>query len=518
MTLSANVNSDNYLGFDHQGIETSVVARFERIAEVFALRVAITSQGRRITYERLNQKANQLAHLLVRSSPDSETPVTIVLDHDIPIIIAILGILKAGRAYVVLDPTAPQRRLADIVEEVDPHVIVSNKDYTSITDELVNGARQVITLDGGIDDSVSTASLGQPIESTTLAGIFYTSGSTGRPKGVQRQHREILQRIWQETTDFHINADDNVALLYFCGFGSSTTDLFNALLNGATLCLYDFRQEGLLGLADWLQREAITLFHLPIALFQQWLDTLSPQDYFAQVRVLTPSGKLYRRDVERSWQHFSPHLQFVQRFASTEAGLCTRIIFTPDAALPDSPVIPVGYPFPDKEVLLLDDADQPTHGPGTGQIVIKSRYLSPGYWRNETLTRNKFIPDPDDPQIRLYFTGDQGRRRADGCLEFLGRADNMVKIRGYRVEPAEVETALRDLDCVSQATVIAQTESGKEPCLVAYVVPRDSNPRSQTQELPRELNQALRQVLPDYLVPAAYVILPELPLTPNGKI
>jgi acyl-coenzyme A synthetase/AMP-(fatty) acid ligase/acyl carrier protein len=322
----------------------------------------------------------------------------------------------------------------------------------------------------------------------------------------------VLQRIWLETNDYNIQADDKIALLYSCGFGASVTDIFNALLNGATLCLYDFKEGGVTDLTNWLRQEAITLFHLPVALFQQWLDNLNQQEQFLKLRQVTPSGRLYRRDVERCWQHLPMTCRLVQRFASSETGICTRFLIDRQTPLPE-PVVPVGYPIADKEILLLNENGQPVTGHGIGEIAVKSRYLSSGYWRNPELTRQKFLPDPEDPQGQIYLTGDLGRQRADGCLEYLGRKDFMVKIRGYRVEPSEVETALFELDIVQQAAVIAHIEADREPCLVAYVVPA-----RQHSPLPSQLYQGLRERVPDYMMPVAFVILDEMPLMPNGKI
>jgi len=499
------------IGFQPAEIEKSISDRLESIVNQFPERIAISSQGVQITYGMVNQTANTLARTLLDNLGEGNEPVVLLLDHDTPMLIAIVGVLKAGKAYVVLEPNLPPGRLKAILADLQPRLIISNNQHWDLAITQAGDSCRLINLDA-LNPDVSGENLGLSISADTVAAIFYTSGSTGRPKGVQWNHRGILHRIWLETNDYHILPEDKIVLLYSCGFGASVADIFNALLNGATLCLYDFKKEGLAGLSNWLRQEEITIFHLPVALFQQWLNSLDAQENFPTLRQVTPSGKLYRKDVERCWQYFSETCTLVQRYSSTEAGMCTRFIIDPQTSLLD-PVVSIGYPIADKEIFLVKEGGQPVTDESIGEIAVKSRYLSLGYWRNCELTSQKFLCDPDDIQTQIYLTGDLGRWRSDGSLEYLERKDFMVKIRGYRVEPSEVETALFELEIVQQAVVIAYTEADRETCLIAYVVPA-----GQHSSISSLLYQMLREKIPNYMMPTAFVILAELPLTPNGKI
>ncbi|MBE9030668.1 AMP-binding protein [filamentous cyanobacterium LEGE 11480] len=505
--------TDQYVGFQRSEIEQSISARFDRIAQRFGQRIALTSQGNCITYNTVNQIANRLARSLQQRATTDQTPVVVLLNHDAPLLIAILGILKAGKAYVVLEPSLPTGRFNRILADLQPRLIITNHQHWDLAVNVSSRDCQIINLEA-LNETIDSRNLNLAIAPEALAAVFYTSGSTGQPKGVKRSHQGVLHRVWLETNDYQIQAGDKIALLYSCGFGTSVSDIFNALLNGATLCLYDFKTGGIANLTTWLQQEAISMFHLPVAVFQQWLDTManSSPKQFPHLRQVNPSGRLYRRDVERFWKYFAAPCVLVQRFSSTETTMATRLLISPQTELPD-PIVPVGYPVLDKEILLLDEHRQPVTHNGPGEIAVRSRYLSPGYWRDLALTRQKFLPDPEDAQSQIYCTGDLGQWRSDGCLQYLGRKDFMLKIRGYRVEPSEIETALFECDIVQQAVVIADTENAQDPRLIAYVVPTVPQP-----QLSNQLYHDLQDKLPDYMMPAAFVPMEALPLTPNGKI
>ncbi|MBT9312776.1 non-ribosomal peptide synthetase [Leptothoe kymatousa] len=501
---------NTFIGFHRSEIDQSICDRFERIVYQFPERIAISSQGRKVTYTHLNESANRLAHVLSAQQKQNSDPVVLMLDHDTPILTAILGVLKAGKAYVVLEPSLPKARFDTILADFGEPIIITSNQHRKFAATLKNGNCNVVNLEQ-LDINLPNINLSLSIPSETVAAIFYTSGSTGQPKGVQRTHQDILHRIWLETNDYRICSDDKIALLYSAGFAASVADIFNALLNGATLCLYDFRELGIANLTPWLQREEITMFHLPVALFQQWLHGLEQQEQFPKLRQVTPSGKLYRREVERCWQHLPGNCTLVQRFGASETGMCTRFLVTRETLL-STPVIPAGYPVADTKILLLDENSQPVIGHNTGEIAIKSRYLSSGYWQKPELTKQKFLPDPNDPRGQIYLTGDLGRWQSGGCLEHLGRKDFMVKIRGFRVELGEIETALNQHPQVQGAIVITDEPQPNEKRLVAYITASQDSLNS------NRLHRFLATKLPNYMVPSSFVFLDTFPLTPNGKI
>jgi acyl-coenzyme A synthetase/AMP-(fatty) acid ligase/acyl carrier protein len=292
-----------------------------------------------------------------------------------------------------------------------------------------------------------------------------------------------------------------------------TLDIFGALLNGAALYPLEIKQEGLSVLADWLVRNEITIYRSFPTTFRQFTDTLADNETFPHVRVVHLGGEtVTRRDVERYRKHFPPHCILINHLGSNEAGgMATYYI--DNATEIEEPTVPVGYPVPDNQVLLLDQHDSAV-GPGdAGEIAVRSRYLALGYWGRPDLTRERFLEEPTGGNERLFLTGDLGRRLPDGCLLHLGRKDFQVKVRGYRVELAEIEAALQAIEGVNEAAVVARVEGEAGVRLVAYVA--SAKPPGLTITT---LRDALAATLPDHMIPSAFVFLDALPLTPNGKV
>jgi acyl-coenzyme A synthetase/AMP-(fatty) acid ligase/acyl carrier protein len=339
--------------------------------------------------------------------------------------------------------------------------------------------------------------------------ILYTSGSTGQPKGVSQNHRNVLHLMMNYTNALHICRHDRMTLLH----SGLTLDIFGALLNGAALYPLEIKQEGLSALADWLVRNGITIYRSFPTTFRQFTDTLADNATFPHVRVVHLGGEtVTRRDVERYRKHFPPHCILINHLGSNEAGgMATYYI--DNATEIEEPTVPVGYPVPDNQVLLLDQHDSAV-GPGdAGEIAVRSRYLALGYWGRPDLTRERFLEEPTGGNERLFLTGDLGRRLPDGCLLHLGRKDFQVKVRGYRVELAEIEAALQAIEGVNEAAVVARVEGEAGVRLVAYVA--SAKPPGLTITT---LRDALAATLPDHMIPSAFVFLDALPLTPNGKV
>lgn len=501
-------------GFDRSEIEQSVVARFEFVVSQAADLPAVNSHGRVLRYGQLNQAVNQVAHaILARCGPGSE-PIALLLDHDTPVIIALLAVLKAGKAYVALQPAHPPARLQALLTDLQTNLLITNDQQVGLAETIVAHSPSekihVLNLDR-LPLDLPLANPGLAITPETPSAIFYTSGSTGQPKGVVRTHRFFLHRVWLETYFDQITVNDRLSQLVSASFGASIGATFSALLNGATICLYDLRQNGLDAFRQWLHQAGITSLQLPVALYRQWRETLTEHDFFPQLRLIIPTGQLFRSDVERLWQHFPATCRLISRYSSTEAGMVCRMVIHPDTVI-QSAIVPVGYPLPDKAVSLLDEAGQPVGVGQVGEIVVRSRYLSIGYWRRPALTNQAFSTAPDQEQY-LYHTGDLGRMSADGCLEFIGRKDDQVKIRGYRVEPGAIVAALHCLPTIRAAAVSVDETSAGEKRLIAYLV-------SSCKPAPTisEMRSALATLLPDYMMPATFIILEQLPLTTNGKL
>jgi amino acid adenylation domain-containing protein len=504
--------SGSFVEFRKEEIEQSIPSRFEKIVAQYPDRIAVKTKNYTLTYDALNKMANRIARAIVVQRGEGEEPIALLLENDAAMITAILGVFKTGKICVPLDPAHHEARASYIVEDSQTNLILTNTKSLPRAHKLAQGVCQVINMDE-IDSGLSTQNLGVSIAPHAFAYILYTSGSTGQPKGVVCTHRRLLHDVMHNTNDFHMCADDRVSLLSSPGGGQAMGAVASGLLNGATLCMWNVREEGLAALADWLVTEQITLYNSSPTVFRNFMKTLNGNEEFPQLRLVKlGSEPLYRTDVELYRRHFPSDCLLVNNLAGTETGSFRQYVIDKETRI-TSDIVPVGYTVPDKAVLLLDDDGKEVGFNEIGEIAVKSCYLSPGYWRKPDLTQAKFLPDPNGGDKRIYLTGDLGRMLPDGCLVHLGRKDLQIKIRGNRVEPAEVEMALLGLDGVKEAVVVAGEDLSGNKRLVAYLVPNKQPAPSVSA-----LRRALAGKLPDYMVPSAFVFLEALPLTPNGKI
>ncbi len=499
--------------FGADEVEGSVPARFARQAREHARRVAVRGERCTLTYAALNGLANNIGTAVLNLRGEGAEPVALLLGKDAPMVAALLGVLKAGKIFVPLEPAQPPGRSAKILGQAGAGLIVTDGRNLAAAAELAAGARPVLNIDD-IPGEQSERDLDLPVTPDTPAYIIYTSGSTGEPKGVVQNHRNVLHNIGNHTNGLQITALDRLTLLAACNTAQAMTDIFSAALNGATLFPFDVRAGGLTRLADWLRRERITIYHSSASLFRYLLGCTDAPGAYPDVRIVKlGSERLFRSDVELWRRRFPETCLLVNALSSTEAGtVCQAVLGKGDPI--DSAVAPVGFPVADMEVLLLDDAGRPVGCGSPGEIVVRSRYLSPGYWRRPDLTREAFSAVPGAGGVRVYRTGDVGRIGPVGGLRYLGRKDFRAKIRGHGVEVAEVEAALLELGRLEQAVVTLQEDGGGETKLVAYAVPR----RGEASPAAHELRRLLAAKLPDHMIPAAFVLLQQLPLTPGGKV
>ncbi|MGH8069437.1 MAG: non-ribosomal peptide synthetase [Candidatus Entotheonellia bacterium] len=493
-------------------LEQSIPARFEQQVEIYADRLAVKTRSDTLTYAALNHAANRIAHAILAQRGTGEEPIALLLEQGAQLIAAILGVLKAGKMYVSLDPSFPQAQLTYMLEDSQAALIVTNDRHLSQAKAWAQDARYVLNLDS-LEGSVATENPGFLLSPDTLAYILYTSGSTGRSKGVLQTHRNILHKVMINANDYRFSSDDRLSLLYSCCYSASVRCLFGALLTGAALYPFDIKEEGLAPMADWLSREGITVYMSVPSVFRGFIATLTGDEQFPTLRLVYVSGEpLPVRDIELYQKHCPAPCVLVHAFSSNEAGTIRQNFITKDTQISGN-VVPVGYPTQGKEVFLVDESGAEVGVHVIGEIVVKSRYLTPGYWRQPELTAQTFTPAPDGSGARLYRTGDLGRLHPDGCLEHLGRKDFQVKIRGYRVDVPEIEQALLSLETVREAAVVAREDQAGEPCLAAYVIPaRHPAPTISA------LRGALQGKFPEYMIPSAFVLLEALPLSPNGKL
>ncbi|MFQ5852527.1 MAG: amino acid adenylation domain-containing protein [Candidatus Binatia bacterium] len=504
--------SGTFVEFKKEEIEQSIPDRFEQMVQTYPNRLAVKTKTCALTYEQLNQAANRVAHAILAERGEGEEPVALLFEQGASVIAAILGALKAGKIYVPLDPSDPTARNASMLEDSQARLTVSNNHNMTLRDGLTRAEQPVLNLDN-LNSSLPDKNPGLSVSADTIAYIMYTSGSTGKPKAVMQNHRNVLHNTMVYTNSLHVCADDRLTLFHSCSNGASINNLFGALLNGAALFPFHVKKDGTSHLATDMVEEKITIYHSIPALFRNFVDSITGLEDFSNLRLVHLSGEAAtKKDLDLYRKHFSPDCMFVHRLGSREAQTVFLHLINRRSEITGN-IAPVGYPVEDMQVLLLDEDNKQAGYNEVGEIVIRSRYLSPGYWRDPDRTQATFVPVPEGSNERMYRTGDLGRRRPDGSYEHLGRKDSRVKVRGYRIEITEIEIVLLDLDLIKEAVVVVHGNFPGEQRLVAYTVP-NGYPAPTVSKL----RGFLKEKLPDYMIPSAFVMLDALPLTPTGKV
>jgi amino acid adenylation domain-containing protein len=505
-------SSGTFVEFAAEDVETSILERFDKIARTYPDKLAVKMGNERLTYAALSHAADRVSRRIVSALGHGHEPVAFLFNQGIAMVGVILGILKAGKFYVPLDPSYPLRRNRFVLEDSGARIIVTDAANTSLADELSSGELQVLHYSDG-EDTPHDGDVPNLASANDIAWLLYTSGTTGQPKGVIQSHRNVLHFIRSYTNSIHVCSDDRMALLRYASIFGATRDILAAILNGAGLYLFDVKKDGVASLAGGLIEEGITICFFGAPLFRSFLDTLDGRQNFPELRLIRlGSDTVKKLDVERFQARFAPGCILVNGLSSTETATVCKYFIAKESRLTGN-TVPVGYPADDVEVALLDDAGTEI-GPGeVGTIAIKSRYLALGYWRQPELTDAAFSRPPGGDDVRLFRMGDLGRRGPDGLLEHLGRKDFQVKIRGYRVNTTEVERVLLQLDAISDAAVVVRNDPAGDARLVACVVPATPPGPSITQ-----LRAALQELLPEYMIPSAVITMDRLPLTPNGKL
>jgi amino acid adenylation domain-containing protein len=507
--MTARDATEHLAAFDDDG--ASLVSMFEEHAARHPERLAAVGDGR-LTYGELNQAANRIAHLVLARAHGGGTTVALLFQPGVTIVAAILGVLKAGKIYVALDPSYPQARTAYMLEDCEARLLLTDSKHAAAAHRVAQGGQVVLNCDD-IDPGTAAANPNCAVRGHTAAVLLYTSGSTGNPKGVLHNHRNVLVEVRNYTSDVGIGPDDRLAVWHSFSFANSVRNLYGALTNGAAVCPYDLPGQGLTPLREWIREYGITMIHTLATTFRAFVDTLPVGTTFPSVRVLRLGGEaINSEDVKKFKRHFPPPCVLMHVMGPTETFSIRRHLIGHDWNGEEGK-IPVGYPVPDKEVLLFDENGHRVGAGETGEIAVRSKYLAIGYWRRPQLTDTVFLPDPDGGEERVYFTGDLGVMGPDGCLTHLGRKDFQVKIRGHRVETGEIEAALSKLESVKATVVHATADDDGQQRLVAYVVPAPGKTATIN-----ELRGELARILPEFMMPSSFVFLEEFPLLANGKI
>jgi len=528
----------NSIELESSALET-MQARFETQTKLTPNAVAVVCDDRRLTFSELNSRANQLAHRLQHCGVSVETPVGVFLERSVETIVALLAILKSGGCYVPIDPAYPAGRVAFMLQDSEVPVLLTESRLLSSLPELLT---QTICLDDWSEfERESAENPTSLVTAENLAYIIYTSGSTGTPKGVEVTHGTVVHLLDATKEKLGFQAGDVWTVVHSYAFDFSVWEIWGCLLQGGTLVVVPLEVvQSPPELFDLLCRERVTVLNQTPSALRELLavrEQSRSSDADWHLRVIVCGGdaldqelaiELARLDVP-VWNFYGPTESTVWTTCTevtrssevTQTSVCDgdqrKLLGTQEQTEVRSTLVTpsIGPPIRGLQVYLLDQYLQPVPAGVPGELLIGGAGLARGYFRRPALTSEKFIPNlfGRDGGDRLYRTGDLARHRRDGSIELIGRIDNQVKLRGFRVELGEIESALTQHASVEQAVVIIREDQNQDRRLVAYVVSQNGETPS-----PSELRDHLRLTLPDYMVPAAFVGLKEIPLTPNKKV
>jgi len=481
----------------HELFEKRVTAQPEAPAVVFG--------AVRLTFDELNKRANQLANYLREAGIKPETIVGISMERSPAMIISLLAVLKAGGAYLPIDPAYPEERINYITEDSGLSYLITQQ---SLTDQFNALSARVLVFEE-IEPKLAALpqeNLVRTARPENLAYIIYTSGSTGKPKGAMLQHRGLCNLVSSLGSFYQLCPGRRVLQFASFSFDASVDEIFDTLINGAALHLIE--KEKLLsgtGLVETMQKERITNITLPPSV----IAVLRPQD-FPDLKHITTAGEACPRELANHWYD---KVNFVNGYGPTENTVCSTAYKVEEPV--SGKTVPIGKPIGNVKVYILNEALEPQPIGVPGEMFIAGPSLARGYLNRPDLTAERFIPNPfsDKPGARMYRSGDLVRFLADGNLEFLGRIDQQVKIRGFRIELGEIENILGELPSIKDAVVRAHKTDNGQQRLAAYVISK----KDQTIDV-ESLKEKLRSLLPDYMIPDAFVPMETFPLTPNGKI
>jgi len=486
--------------WDATDLDRPLFARFSACVEQAGGHAAvIDTDGRVWSYAQLQHTALCLAAQLSAST----APVAILLPAGGALAAAFLGALAVGRTYVALDPAFPPERNRLILAQAGVDCMIC----TASTRHWLSAAPAACRM---IDiDALDGEPLPTPCgHADSIAYIIYTSGSTGQPKGVYQDQRGLLHDVMQYSLAVHLHAGDRLSWLYSPSVSGAIRDIYAALLNGATLVAIDIHACGLAGLARIVAAQRLSVFHAIPPLLRAFLQSEPPPAALATVRLAYVAGdRFFASDLALFYRSFAPHCLIYNGIGSTECATLYRHWFV-DAARVQTALVPVGHALPQREVRLLDAQGIPVARGDIGEVEVCSPFIARGYWRQPALTRRCFRDAPQRPGWRCFRTGDLARERADGLLEFVGRKDGQIKIRGHRIETGAVEAELRRLPGVRDAVVLA-LGAAEATQLVACLC---GTPQPESQ-----LRQALRRTLPEACVPTHFQWLERIPSLPNFK-
>ena len=477
---------------------------FAAVAETYANRIAVVDDQCSLTYAQLDQRSDGLAARLRDAGVAPGAIVGVMLDRSVDAVSAILGVLKAGAAYLPLDMAYPEERVAFMLDDAGVSIVVTPRVERRLP--LADSTTRIAV----VADDKGSAPIATKLDGEALAYVMYTSGSTGTPKGVEIQHRSII-RLVREVDYITLGSDTRLLHAAPLGFDASTLEIWGALLNGGCVIVHDEAIPTGTGLARTIARHKVSTAFLTTALFNAIVD-VDPRHLAGLGELFTGGEKVSVRHVRRALDAL-PETTIIHPYGPTECTTFTTTHRVPRDLAPDAPTIPIGRPIADTQLYVVNQRMELLPIGVVGELFVGGVGVARGYLRRPELSAERFVPNPfgsDDE--RLYRTGDLVRYLPDGCIEFVGRIDGQVKIRGYRIETGEIEAALTRHRSIGACAVMAREDQPGRKRLVAYYVCVGGEVTAQ------DLRGHLGASLPEFMVPACYVQLDALPLTSNGKI
>lgn len=490
--------------FERAEMDGTLAGRFRRVVQAVPEHEALVDGDERLTYAALDAASDRVAAALADVPPDR--PVGLYFGIGVDAVVALLGALKAGVPAIPIDPVAPPEGLVDLFGQVD-RVLTDRQHAAACRDRA--GATPVHEM-----PLAPAAAAPRTPDPRAPAVIYMTSASSGPSKGVLRTNRSLCWHASLQARHHGFGPGDRITHVSSFAFAGSVPAIFGGLMSGATVEAFDIRKHGSTALARWAEAHRITVLQVTATAMRDVVESQAQNRTGWQPRRIVISSEVLRRtDIAAIRERIGwTSCVVINRLASSEAGMITEWEIEP-GRLQDDGSIPVGWPVEERIVTIVDEAGQPVPAGEAGEIVVGGDYTAIGYWNRPDLTAEKFRPDPDRPGCLRVFSGDLGRLMPDGMLEYLGRADQMVKVRGFRVELPAVEAALRAQPGVSEAVVLATPTRTGDLRLSAWV---QREPGADVSGL--GLRRALTVNLPDYMVPWRVGVFDDLPRTAGGKI
>lgn len=499
--------------FEEKEIHGSIVGRFEKTVSRNPYQVALNCGEHSILYDELNNRANYFGNKVLDMTNGKKKRVALLLEHNERSVIGMLSVLKAGCSYVPIDFNNPLDRIQFIIKDAGCDIVVCDASTLERARELKSYFPEVKILTISTDKKIpKTCNLSRNIDQLDEAYVLYTSGSTGMPKGVVQNHRNVLHFIRVYTNNIHISDQDRLSVFSTYTFDASVKDIYGALLNGATLEMYDIVKNGLDNLSEWFRLRGISIIHMVPTVYRYFLRELNGKEVLPTVRIVDLGGEAcYKSDFEMFKMHFKRGALLVNDYGPTESTIVSQKFLSHDSEVTRSN-ISLGKPVQGTEVYLLDEKNNKKGVYEEGEITFRSDYLSLGYLNKDELTKKVFLTDQEGFEGRIYKSGDIGRLLPNGEIEFLRRKDGQVKLNGQRIEISDIEQNLLRIPEIEQGIVLLKEING-QGTLVAYIKLYEG-----IEIAKNKIVSLLSDYLPAHMIPPTYIFMEVFPRTRTGKI